>query len=353
MRRLWAALTALALLASLSATEALAQARVPFGIGGTEGMATPPGNALAAFILQKQSEFYRAMSTAVHGLAGNPAALWTLLGIGFLYGIFHAAGPGHGKAVISSYIVADARALRRGFALALAAALFQGVVAIALVGLLVGLLGFTAIGMTKAASFVETLSYALVICFGLWLVWRKGRAFIASFSQQPASADLACDHVHLPPPEALRNLSLREAAAVAVAAGSRPCTGAILILVFTLVQAGTATGAARYWLIGAGVATVVAMSLGTAITTGAIAAIAVFAKKLALGRSGSGAASNCWQPSPCYCSALRCSPATSPPSAARDAAPGQKPCPLRPARITGGHSRETGAGCHGQTPSHE
>ncbi len=278
-------MTALAVLAAVSATEAFAQARVPFGIGGTEGMASPPGNALAAFILQKQSEFYRAMSTAVHGLAGNPAALWTLLGIGFLYGIFHAAGPGHGKAVISSYIVADARALRRGFALALAAALFQGVVAIALVGLLVGLLGFTAIGMTRAASVVETLSYALVICFGLWLVWRKGRALLASFSQQPepSSTDLACDHVHLPPPEALRNLSLREAAAVAVAAGSRPCTGAILILVFTLVQANTATGAARYWLVGAGVATVIAMSLGTALTTGAIAAIAVFAKKLALG----------------------------------------------------------------------
>jgi ABC-type nickel/cobalt efflux system permease component RcnA len=272
----------LVLAASVSATEALAQARVPFGIGGAEGMATPPGNAVAAFILQKQSEFYRAMSTAVHGLAGNPAALWSLLGIGFLYGIFHAAGPGHGKAVISSYIIADARALRRGFALALAAALFQGLVAIALVGVLVGLLGFTAIGMTKAASFVETASYALVIGFGLWLTWRKGRAFVASFSSQPEAADGPCDHVHLPPPEVARNLSLREAAAVAVAAGSRPCTGAILILVFTLVQAGSATGPARYWLIGAGVATVLAMSFGTAIATGAIAAVAVFAKQLAL-----------------------------------------------------------------------
>jgi ABC-type nickel/cobalt efflux system permease component RcnA len=270
-------------LAGLGATQAFAQARMPFGIGGTEGMATPPGNALAAFILEKQSEFYRAMSTAVHGLATNPSALWTLLGIGFLYGIFHAAGPGHGKAVISSYIIADARALRRGFALALAAALFQGLVAIALVGLLVGLLGFTAIGMTNAASWIETLSYVLVICFGLWLIWRKGRAFLASFSQQAGDAGDACDHVHLPPPEAMRNLSLREAAAVAVAAGSRPCTGAILILVFTLVQAGTATGPARYWLLGAGVAAVVAISLGTAITTGAIAAVAVFAKKLALG----------------------------------------------------------------------
>ena len=61
--------------------------------------------------------------------------MWTLLGVSFLYGIFHAAGPGHGKAVISSYLVANEETWRRGIVLSFASALLQAFVAVALVGI--------------------------------------------------------------------------------------------------------------------------------------------------------------------------------------------------------------------------
>ena len=60
--------------------------------------------------------------------------------------------------------------------------------------------------------------------------------------------------------------------------GSRPLgrdpsfAGALIVLVFALAQG----------LFAAGIAATFAMAVGTALTTGAIAAIAVFAKNLAL-----------------------------------------------------------------------
>ncbi len=274
------ALAVLAIMAVLAiADHALAQARMPFGIGGSEGAATPPTNAIAAYILARQSEFFRTMTAAVRALATEPGRIWQLLGISLGYGVFHAAGPGHGKAVISSYIVADAQALRRGFALALAAAVLQGLVAIALVMVLAKLLGLTAIGMTAATQYIETASYVAIVAFGLWLIFRKGRSFIASFAPAGTPVEADCDHVHLPPPEVARTLTWRETAGVVVAAGARPCTGSILMMVFTLSQGA----------ILAGIASVGAISLGTAITTGLIAAVAVYAKRfavsLAAGRS--------------------------------------------------------------------
>ena len=64
-------------------------------------------------------------------------ALWpalTVVGFSFLYGIFHAAGPGHGKAVISAYLIGHDSRVKRGIAPAFAAALVQGLSAVLLVG---------------------------------------------------------------------------------------------------------------------------------------------------------------------------------------------------------------------------
>ena len=68
----------------------------------------------------------------------------------------------------------------------------------------------------------------------------------------------------------------RDMAAVVVAAGIRPCSGAIILLVFALSQG----------LFAAGVVATFAMAAGTAITTGALAAIAVLAKGLAVRLAG-------------------------------------------------------------------
>ncbi|PSC02550.1 nickel transporter [Alsobacter soli] len=289
----------------------------PFGVGVREAGA--PGNALAAWILGTQAAFYHQLTAAIRDLKANGSAGWSLAAISFAYGVFHAAGPGHGKAVISAWIVGNERALRRGLAMAFAAAGVQALVAIALVTVLSGLLRLTALRMTSVTGAVEMTSFAAVALIGAALTWRKARALASrvlpngsspahaphegcspgcevsnlvvsgSRSQGPEGTVRSvvaceacgpdCGHVHLPGPERA-SAGWREAAGAVLAAGIRPCSGAIIVLVFAMAQG----------LYLAGIGATLAMGFGTAVTTGALAALAVFAKgaalRLASGRGG-------------------------------------------------------------------
>ena len=258
--------------------------RNPFGMGLRE--ATPSGS-LGAWILSVQSGFYGSLQAGVREMKQNGSALYSLLLVGFAYGIFHAAGPGHGKGVISAYLVADEKALRKGFALSLAAALVQALVATAIVSVVSILLRATASTMNKLAMNVELASFLAVALLGAVIAWRKAGKFLGvmALARNPyAAVQDDCDHVHMPPPEELGRLTrFRDMAGVALAAGIRPCAGALIVLVFALSQG----------VFAAGIAATFAMALGTALTTGAIAALAVFFKAAALriagGRGASGA----------------------------------------------------------------
>lgn len=275
-RRAAAVLAAVILVGGvLALAPALAQAP-PSAFGG----ARPPApGGVFGWIIEQQAQFYRQLSAAVRGIrAGQAGAFWTLVGVSFLYGVFHAAGPGHGKAVISSYIVANGATIRRGVALAALSSLVQALTAIALVGFLAAILGVTARTMSRVVNWVEIVAYGLIIVIGLRLTWQKGRAFLArltSWRLNRPVAGMGCDDncVHLPAAEQVARIhSWREALAVILSVGLRPCTGAVLVLVFALSQG----------IVQAGVAATFAMAVGTAITVAAIAALASGAKGLAV-----------------------------------------------------------------------
>jgi nickel/cobalt exporter len=277
--------------------------------------------------------FYRALAGMLHAARDNGSALWGLMGISFLYGIFHAAGPGHGKAVISSYLFANEETWRRGITLSFVSAAMQSVTAIAIVGIAAVLLGATAKLMGDAVRVIEIVSYVLIVLLGLRLLWVKGWNFLKALradttneTKDDTKADQApyghiaqtgfglrtgsaargvalcgcevdgrykCDgehpsvahdhhdheldalpwgHAHGPEPEELAGSGgWRRGFSAVVAVGLRPCSGAIIILVFALAQG-------MFW---AGIASTFVMGLGTAITVGAIATLAVGAKAMA------------------------------------------------------------------------
>ncbi len=269
-----------------------AQARNPFNVGISEGGGVSGG--VAGWILAKQLEFERLLSGAVRAVRTSHEALFTLMGLSFAYGVFHAAGPGHGKAVVASYMLANERALRRGLVISFAAAMLQGIVAILIVSGLALALRATAQTMKDAANLVELASFAGIAALGAWLVWRKGRDLLAAVRAGQASQsskfrceaidadtghvhDETCGHFHMPDPKTLGDtFSWRGAILTVITAGSRPCSGAILVLVFAMAQG----------IVYAGILATFAMALGTAITTGALASMAVLFKALALRLTG-------------------------------------------------------------------
>jgi ABC-type nickel/cobalt efflux system permease component RcnA len=249
----------------------------PFGLTLRE--VAPSAAGLSALVIQLQTQFYRALALAVEAVKESGTAIPSLATVGFLYGIFHAAGPGHGKGVISAYILATNRSLARGLGLSVSAALLQGSVAVAIVTTLTGVLHATALSINATARAIEIVSFAGIAAAGLLLVWWKAGEFdtlLTGAPEQPGSSAKSEQRVASP-------RSWREYAAIVAAAGLRPCTGALLLLVFAESQN-------IYW---AGVIGAYAMAVGTAITTGSLAALSVAAKGLldrAAGRLGAAGA---------------------------------------------------------------
>jgi nickel/cobalt exporter len=305
------ALTALALIAG-AIDASFAQGGNPFGAGPPASRPPAPPDGIVGWLLAKQSEFYRALSATVRAAKQDGTAVFGLLGLSFAYGIFHAAGPGHGKAVISSYLVANEETWRRGVVLSFASALLQALVAVVIVGIAAALLGATAKVMGDTVRVIETASYLLIIAVGLRLLWVKGRGFLTALHAVTAGPALVaagpaallgehhhdahdehdhahhahghdhdhhdgeacehCGHAHGPEPGELAGPGgWQRGLSAIVAVGLRPCSGAILVLVFALANG-------LFW---AGVASTFVMGLGTAITVAAIATLAVGARSLA------------------------------------------------------------------------
>ncbi|MEH2514929.1 nickel/cobalt exporter [Bradyrhizobium sp. AZCC 1610] len=248
----------------LDATVHALMAQNPFG--GPRPPAEPQVGGIIGWILAKQSEFYREMSATIRAAKSDGSAVWTLLGISFAYGIFHAAGPGHGKAVISSYLVANEETARRGIVLSFASALLQALVAVVIVGIGAWLLNATAKSMCGAEKVIEIASYTLIAALGARLVWTKGGGFIRALQAKPQPAmaaahhhhdhghdhghhdhdhahghdhvhDEHCGHSHGPTPDQLAGPGGWQRGLGAIfAVGMRPCSGAILVLVFSLAQ---------------------------------------------------------------------------------------------------------------------
>ncbi len=303
------------LLLAASALDSACAQLGPFG-----GVRPPAATGIAGWILAKQSLFYRALSGLIRAAKTDGSAYWGLMGISFIYGIFHAAGPGHGKAVISSYLVANEETWRRGIALSFASALLQALTAVVLVAVAAVLIGATAKMMGDTVKIIEMVSYTLIVLLGARLMWVKGRGFlhalhtIRSGPEPAAAAAVEADHMHAahadchhhdhshcghadhdhthghrhdadeeedvlpwghahgPEPEELAGPGgWRRGLSAIVAVGLRPCSGAIIVLVFALAQG----------LFLAGVASTFVMGIGTAITVATIATLAVAAKTVA------------------------------------------------------------------------
>ncbi|EPC02865.1 hypothetical protein L861_23935 [Litchfieldella anticariensis FP35 = DSM 16096] len=251
--------------------------------------------ALGLQVVSWQRDLHRILTLAVTDLSQAPSSsTWVmLLGVSFAYGVFHAAGPGHGKAVLTTYLMSQGGAKRRALALSCAAAFLQGLVAIALVAVLVHGLGWLTRQAMGSVAWVEQASFLMVTLLGVWLCWRALRQLLRPTSMeqvQPRHNDTLVEHEHLGHPKQVpgdggghghecgcghihhvdpaKAGDWRTALGTVVAIGIRPCSGGVLLL-------GAATLLGHFW---AGVAAVLVMAAGTALAVSMLALASVMAR---------------------------------------------------------------------------
>ncbi|KMV33312.1 MULTISPECIES: nickel/cobalt transporter [Franconibacter] len=236
-----------------------------------------------------QRSVNRELSGLLQQVAQNPSrAGVSLLAFSFLYGVLHALGPGHGKIVITTWLATHPSRLKRSLGLTLASSLLQGLVAIGLVVVVLTLLALPARQLHLGSYWLEKGSYLLVGGLGAMLCWRAVKrlrgllrkpTFNAFTPHHVHSETCGCGHQHLPSPNQLERADdWRARLMVVLSMGMRPCSGAIMVLLFSKVIG----------VFGWGVAAALAMAAGTSLTISAIALFVHSFRQLAV-RLGGGA----------------------------------------------------------------
>lgn len=136
------------------------------------------------------------LSRLLQAVAENPSAAGlSLLGFSFVYGVLHALGPGHGKVVITTWLATHPSKLKSSIGLTLAASLLQGLVAIALVVVVLTLLRLPARALHLSSFWLEKGSYLLVGALGLLLCWRALKK-LRMLLRRPKFTAFTPHHVH-------------------------------------------------------------------------------------------------------------------------------------------------------------
>lgn len=256
---------------------------VPSALAAAGTLEPSAWSRIVSWIMTQQRTFHEELVIALKALSasGGMTAAWSLVLGSFLYGIFHAAGPGHGKIVLTTYLLTHPHRVGRGVGIAAAAALCQGIVAILLVYGLIYIAGWIPRETSSAVAWSERLSYLLVAGIGALLVLRTARQLFSRYMTQKHTGDHSahdhhhddcCGHAHMPSGEQIEKInSLRSAIGVILAIGLRPCTGAVLVLVLAKAMG----------LPLAGIGAVIAMSFGTGMAVALLAFLAVAARQKA------------------------------------------------------------------------
>ena len=235
---------------------------------------------MTSWIWAKHHEFKHSLTREMQKLRGQDGIGWTLVLVSFLYGVLHAAGPGHGKIVLTTYLLTHGNQLRRGVSMGVLAALLQGVTAVVLVYGLVLLAGWIPGEAESASIWAARLSFVLVAIVGLYLFVKASKVLLGSIRNlnrlnYSAHHDHDHDHdcggcKHMPSVTDINAGDSKQAfAGIVFSIGLRPCSGAVLVLIL----------AATLDLTWHGAFAVLAMSVGTAITIVVLALIATKARE--------------------------------------------------------------------------
>ncbi|SON52623.1 nickel/cobalt transporter [Vibrio tapetis] len=216
-----------------------------------------------------QRDLNSQLSDLLYDIQENKSHAWsTFIVVSFGYGILHSMGPGHGKVIVATYLMTQPSNAKSSLYITVLSSILQAVVAIALVTTLLAVFQSSMREIHSHAEVVMKLSYFCVALLGFTLCYKALRKLVfvkreKGLQQQASNTQNG----------SCTDSSYREKAAIILAIGLRPCTGAIMILLF-------ANMVGLYWV---GIVSALIMAIGTCITTSCIALMTLSGKKVVLG----------------------------------------------------------------------
>lgn len=231
---------------------------------------------------QRQINRYLASQLQATNDQGGLTAAFTVILASFIYGVLHAAGPGHGKMVVASYFTAKDAPLRRGILMGSVIATTQAVVAIVMVAVLALVLQGSQLEIIDRTVLLEVVSYGLILAIGLYMTYG------ALTGKATCGHDHSHDHhdhqghSHGPDPAAKETWLARKAGrwlgirgeviAIGIISGVRPCTGSILVLLFAAANGVFILGIIASFMMAAGVAiTISVLGIGAIVLRRSVA----------------------------------------------------------------------------------
>jgi nickel/cobalt exporter len=233
--------------------EALPVPSRPLPGRGGEGMGLLPVpgflQGVTATITQAQRRLNQTLSQEMRRIqqTGSPAAILTVSVVAFLYGVLHAAGPGHGKLVVSAFFLGREARIIKGVMMGGLVSLLQTLSAIAIVLVLVFVLGQSGFDVVQQSVWVEVTSYGLIVLIGLYLI------YAALTGRHLGHHHGETDHAHAESDEPYVHRG------VVLAAGLTPCASAIIILLFALANGVLAIGMVATLIMAVGMSVTVAL----------------------------------------------------------------------------------------------
>ncbi len=237
---------------------------------------------------QRQINRYLASQLQATSDQGGFGAAVTVILASFVYGVLHAAGPGHGKMVVASYFTAKDAPLRRGILMGSVIATTQAVVAIVMVAVMALILQGSQLEIIDQTALLEVVSYGFILAIGLYMTYgaQTGKATCGHDHRHDHHHDdqhgHSHGHAHGPDPAAKETWLARKAGrwlgprgeviAIGMVSGVRPCTGSILVLLFAAANGVFILGIVASFMMAAGVAiTISVLGIGAIVLRRSVA----------------------------------------------------------------------------------
>ncbi len=212
------------------------------------------------------NESLASMTRALQGSRSLGGLLLVAL-LALAYGIFHAAGPGHGKTIVSSFLLANEGNIRQSFIIGYLVAIVHALSALTVVLVLYYLIrGIFATGVEQANHYIQLVTFAVITAIGAVMLVRRsmGKTHTHGHHHEHPEPD------HAQGPEA--GLTMRNLLGIAIPAGVIPCPGAVAVVLFAL----------SLHMLAVSILAVSSISLGMGTTISATGAVVIMVKRGAI-----------------------------------------------------------------------